>query len=87
MKNTLETKSATSDRDDGCPKISHTPGVGGNGRSPVLTGGLTLSPRILLQQPQRCKTGTKLQPWHGKAGKLGGGLVPRLVLTCGTDFS
>lgn len=50
MKNTLETKSETSDRNDGCPQISHMFGVGVKGRSPVLRGGLMLSPRMLLQQ-------------------------------------
>lgn len=71
MKNTLETKSETSDRNDGCPKISHTPSVGVKGRSPVLMEDLMLSPRMLHHQCwgpgqpqllQQHKTGTELHP-------------------------
>ena len=95
MKNTLETKSETSDRNDGCPKISHTPSVSVKGRSPVLMGALMLSPRMLLQQrwgPSAAAAAAVVQNWRQDAslawkGRKAAGLVPRLALTCGTDFS
>lgn len=50
MKNVTGTKSATSDRNDGYPRISHTPNVSGKGRAPVLVEGLMQSARTSFQK-------------------------------------
>lgn len=92
MKNTLETESETSDKNDGCPKISHTAGAGVKGRSPVLMGGAEAEPldaaSAAPRPPGSCSGAKRAQSCIlGTERQESQGLVPRLALTCGTDFS
>lgn len=73
MKNTLERRSETSERNDGCAKISHKPSADMKRSSPVLMGGLMLSPwdiaSAALGTPSAVPASVAAQNWGEAAAK------------------